>query len=146
MKGAKKMSEQDGALVQLGRVAAGIQRRPGSNSGREERLVFNLCMDAAIQSRATGQEDRQSMIYAIAGELENNLVRKNKMAARKHWDEASLMDACIAVAELFVDKVWIEALKGRVPSQKTRRLFAEIYRMSFLQTHREKINSQREEA
>ena len=146
MKGAKEMSEKDGALVQLGRVAAGIQRRPGSNSGREERLVFNLCMDAAIQSRATGQEDRQSMIYAIAGELENNLVRKNKMAARKHWNEASLMDGCIAAAELFVDKVWIGALKGRVPSQKTRRLFAEIYRMSFLQTHRENINTQEEES
>ena len=146
VKGEIPMKEQDGALVQLGRCAAGIQMRPASNSGREERLVFNLCMDAAVQSRASGQVDRQSLVYAIAGELENNLVRKGKAAAKKRRQEVPLMDACIAAAELFVDKVWFDALKGRVPSHKTRRLFAEIYRMSFLQTHRENVKNNTEES
>lgn len=146
VKGDRVMNEQDGALVQLGQSAAGIQMRPGSNSGREERLVFNLCMDAAVQSKASGQEDRQSLIFAVAGELENNLVRKAKAAAKKHREEVPLMDACMATAELFVDKVWFGALKGRVPSHKTRRLFAEIYRMSFLHTHRENAKNHTEES
>jgi hypothetical protein len=146
VKGVNNMTEQDGALVQLGRVAAGIQRWPASGSGREERLVFNLCMDAAVQSRAAGQTDRQSVIYAVAGELQNNLVRKDKMAAGKHRDSVPLMEACISTAELFVDRIWFGALKGRVPSHKTRRLFAEIYRMSFLQTHRKNAGNQKENA
>lgn len=145
MKGENTMSKQEGALVELGRKAAMIQKRPGTGSGSEERLVFNLCMDAAIDLRAAGQDDRRSLICGIAGELEENLTRKGKAAARKHRGDISMQDGCMAAAEFFVDSVWLGALDGKVPSHKTRRLFSEIYRMSFLYTFKERAEAEKAE-
>ena len=85
---SNQMSESDGALVRLGRAAARIQRRPGGQaSTNEEMLVFNICLNSALELRARGQADEASLIHGIAGELETNLVRKEKGAARKHRDE-----------------------------------------------------------
>jgi hypothetical protein len=138
----KIMSEQDGALVRLGQAAAGIQQKPlATASASEELLVFNLCFAAANETRRNRQEDPTSLIYAVAGELETNLVRKEKAAARKWRGDKGLMEGCLNLAELFVNQVWFGVLGGRAPSQKSRRILSSIYRMAFLQTHRQRAET-----
>lgn len=130
------MNEQDGALVQLGKAAARIQRRPPSQAAiNEEMLVFKLCLDSAERARTCHQTDRASLINGIASELEI-ILRKGKAAARDHRDNKTLQEGCMEIATLFVEKVWNEILKGRSPTQSTRRILGSIYRMSFLHASR----------
>ena len=139
-----KMSNEEGALIRLGQAAAKIQAGVSRTaSASEELLVFSLCMEAANAARAAGQTDEQSVIYAVAGELETNLVRKGKAAARKYRDDKPLLDACMAVAELFVHDVWQGVLKHRPPSQSNRRILGSIYRMAFLQTIRNRPENEK---
>lgn len=131
------MSTEDGALVRLGRMAAGIQAGVSRTaSANEELLVLHICMDAAYAARSLAQDDEQSLIYAVAGELETNLVRRGKAAARKYRNDQSLPDACLELAEFFVREIWNGILKRRPPSQNNRRVLSSIYRMAFLQTVR----------
>jgi len=146
MEEKEPMNEQDGALVKLGGAAAGIQRNPGgAASANEELMVFKICLDAANEARRIGQEDAASLIHAIAGELETNLVRKDKAAARIHREKKSLVDGCFAVAELFVNDVWFGVLGGKSPTQKSRRILSSIYRMAFLKTHHDRAQEKRNE-
>lgn len=132
------MSKSDGALVRLGQAAARIQRRPlGQASTNEEMLVFNLCLQSALELRAQGQTDEASLIHGIAGELEMNLGRKDKVAASHHRKKQPLIDACMDFARQFVTEVWFGVLNGRPPAQKTRRLLGSVYRMAFLQSFRD---------
>lgn len=133
----QQMTTADGALVRLGQAASQIQRRPlGQVSTNEEMLVFNLCLDTAMGLRATGQTDNASFIHGIAGELETNLGRKDKMSASKFRDGQSLEIACMNFASQFVREVWIGVLHGKPPAQKARRLLGSVYRMAFLQGFR----------
>lgn len=128
------MSTEDGVLVRLGESAATIQRKPfGQASTNEEMLVFNFCLDFAIGARSVGQTDAASLINGIASELEINLVRKQKAAARQHRDDKTLREGCLAVARQFVEQTWFGVLRGRAPTQRARRILGSIYRMAFLQ-------------
>jgi hypothetical protein len=134
-----KMSDTEGPLVALGRAAARIQRRPFKGaSANEEVLSFNIGLEAAIEAWRLGQRDRESLTMAIAGELDTNLTRKDKGAARIHRDGQSFQDGCVTFARQFVDDVWLGVLNGRPPSQANRRILASIYRMSFLTAPRAK--------
>lgn len=131
----QQMTISDGALVRLGQAASRIQRRPqGLASTNEEMLVFNLCMDTAMGLRAAGQADNASLIHGIAGELETNLGRKDKMSASKFRDGQSLEIACMNFASQFVHEVWLDVLQAKPPAQKARRLLGSVYRMAFLQS------------
>lgn len=143
----KNMSEADGALVQLGQIAAGIQKYVGTgDSTSEQMLVFKLCVNAVNEARLAGQIDEQSLIYAIAGELEQNLIRKGKAAAKEHRADKSLTDGCLDVAGLFVRDVWRNAMNSHAPSQKRRRILGSIYRMAFLQAHKARVSQKKAEA
>ncbi|MEN8220067.1 MAG: hypothetical protein ABFS56_27705 [Pseudomonadota bacterium] len=137
--GDKVMTNEEGSLVKLGQIAAGIQKSIGAGaSASEQLLVFKLCLDAVNDARKVGEVDKQSLIYAVAGELEHNLIRKGKAAASKHRGGKSLSDACLEVANLFVNDVWFGVLKAHAPSQRNRRILGSIYRMAFLHAPRNK--------
>lgn len=137
----KMMTEQDGALVKLGKAATSIQKRGiGHSSANKELLVFKICFDTANAAiKELKQLEKKSLIYAIAGELETNLVRKNEAAANKHREGETLINSCIYVARLFVEDVWIGILKGKSPGQKTKRILSSIYRISFIKHSQKKI-------
>lgn len=145
MKGNKPMSEKDGALVRLGEAAAGIQKNPGRSSAGDELLVFKLCLDTVNQARRDGQNDPKSLIYGVAGELETNLTRRQKAAARANRDNKSLAEGCLHTAELFVDDVWNGVMNGKTPSQKSRRVLSSIYRVAFLKAHKEIAQAKKKE-
>ena len=131
------MSDQDGALVRLGEAAMQIQRIPlGQSSTSEEMLVFNLCLDSAIQLKTLNINDETSLIAGIAGELETNLVRKKKACHNKYRHGIPLQKGCMDYATQFVTDVWQGVLGGKPPAQKSRRLLGSIYRMAFLQACR----------
>ncbi|EIJ32869.1 hypothetical protein [Thiothrix nivea] len=141
-----EMSEQDGALVRLGRAATVIQYMPTKHSHSEELLVFNLCMETAASSLSlkNPQSDRSSLINGIAGFLAVNLDRKDKRGFGLNRDDL-LEEACLKFAEQFVDEVWFSVLGGKPPAQKEKRLLAAIYRMAFIQTHREAAKQRKAE-
>lgn len=138
----RTMSTEEGALVRLGKLAAGIQSSRVS-SANDELLVFKFCMETATAARAAGQVDEQSLIYAVAGELETNLIRKGKAAASKYREGQSLKDGCLELATFFVREIWNGVLKRRPPSQTNRRVFGSIYRMAFLQAVRNRPDDEK---
>ena len=139
------MSDTEAPLVELGRAAARIQQRPrGGASANEELLSFNLSLETAIDAWRLKQRDPESLTMAIAGELETNLARKQKIAAAKNRDGETLQEAFIAFARRFVDDVWFGVLEGRPPAQANRRVLSSIYRMSFLTAPRAKSDVESE--
>lgn len=141
------MSTQDAALVRFGESAAKIQRRPIKPAHNEEMLVFNLCLEFALDARSLGLTDETSLINGIASTLEVNLTRKDKAAARQHRDDIPLRAGCLDVAEQFVREVWLGVLNGRPPTQRARRILGSIYRMAFLQAAQlnKKLNEESED-
>jgi hypothetical protein len=136
------MSETEAPLVALGRAAARIQQRPRWDaSANEELLTFNLSLETAINVWKLGQRDAETLIMAIAGELETNLTRKHKIAAAANREGEKLQEAFLAFARRFVDDVWFGVLSGRPPAQANRRVLASIYRMSFLTAPRPKADA-----
>ena len=137
LEGEKSMSEQDGALVKLGKAAAGIQKNPGGRASKsDELLVFKICLDAVTAAIKNNQTDMTSLVYAVAGELETNLVRREKAGKRENRDNKRLMEGCEDVAEIFVNDVWKNAFGNKYPSQKSRRVLSSIYRIAFLKAHK----------
>ncbi|MBF0411223.1 MAG: hypothetical protein HQK70_00755 [Desulfamplus sp.] len=137
------MKQEDNALVRLGKVATSIQKRPfGQTSASEELLVFKICFDTVTSARKYGQMDEESLIYAIAGELETNLVRKDKAASRNNRDGKNLIDGCLEVAQLFVKDIWTGLLNGQTPGQKNKRILSSIYRISFIKNHQKNSQTQ----
>jgi hypothetical protein len=135
------MSDTEGPLVALGRAAARIQKRPRyspDTSANEEMMSFKISLETAIQAWWGKQHDRESLVMAISGELETNLVRKKKYAKRCYREGQSLREGCIDFARQFIDDVWFKVLNGRPPSQANRRILTSIYRMSFLTAPRAK--------
>ncbi|MBK1649039.1 hypothetical protein [Rhabdochromatium marinum] len=139
------MSKTEAPLVALGRAAARIQQRPRWDaSANEELLAFNISLETAIAVWKLGQRDAESLAMAIAGELDTNLVRKQKAAAKNHRDDVNFTTECLAFAERFVDDVWFGVLNGRPPAQVNRKTLASIYRMSFLTAPRPKAEADQE--
>jgi hypothetical protein len=143
LEGKRSMTTEDGALVRLGRAAAGIQRPSGAGASvNEEMLVFKLCLDAVNAARKAQQEDKTSLIFAVADQLEINLVRRDKAASKERRQGKSLRDGCLDVAEDFVNDVWLGVLRGRPPTQSMRRILGSIYRMAFLQAQRRRMTTE----
>jgi len=139
------MSDTEAPLVELGRAAARIQRRPGYDaSANEELLCFNLSLETAIGAWRLHQRDAESLTMAIAGELDTNLARKQKIARAELREGEGLRDAYVSFARCFVDDVWFGVLDGRPPAQASRRVLASIYRMSFLMAPRPKSDAKPE--
>ncbi len=136
------MSDTEAPLVKLGRAAARIQQRPRPGaSTNEEMLTFNLSLETAIDAWRIGQRDPESLAMAVAGELETNLMRKKKVAAKENRDGKKPQQECISFAHRFVVDVWFGVLQGRPPAQTSRRILGSIYRIAFLTTPRQKVET-----
>jgi len=140
------MNEDDGALVKFGTAAAGIQQNPGGRASTSDQLlVFKLCLEAVTIAQKQHQIDTKSLIYAVAGELELNLVRRDKAAKKANRNGKILMEGCESVAAIFVNEVWTSAFGNKFPSQKSRRVLSSIYRIAFLKAHKDITERQQQE-
>ncbi len=134
-----KMSDRDKAFIRFAEAASSIQKGFGEGASHEVQLtVFDITFEAVEHALKYGQTDRQSLIYAIAGKLEENLPRKTKTGpAAAEWREGKkLLRGCIEAAERFTDEVWFGALKGHIPPQSAMSTLKGIYRVALLETYR----------
>jgi len=129
-----QMTISDKAFVELGKAATDIQKYVGAkDSNREQLKVFSICLDTmtALRKAPVAQDAPESLIYAVAGELENGLKDKAKYDKSK----PKQFEACLKFAKQFVDEVWLKVMKGKMPSHSTLRVFGSIYRMAFVHRH-----------
>jgi hypothetical protein len=136
-------SQAEGALVQLGKRAASLQKYiKVTDANRTQMMVFNICLETVNHLRTVKQMDKASLINGVAGELEYKLSKEFSQAndALKEW----FRKECVEVATLFIEEVWLGALKGHAPSQRTRRVLGSVYRMTLLQTFKEKAAAKAE--
>ncbi|MDM8524304.1 hypothetical protein QUF80_13120 [Desulfococcaceae bacterium HSG8] len=137
-----KMTEQDGVFVRFAQKASTIQRSFFESVSRRKQLtVFNLAFQELVNTTRGKQSDRKSVICAIAGAFEENLRRRDLYAADKWREGKSLFEGCMDVAEFFVDEVWFEALKGRIPPQSVKKTLSSIYRIALLEIYRPRYES-----
>ncbi|OAD21591.1 hypothetical protein THIOM_002635, partial [Candidatus Thiomargarita nelsonii] len=128
------MTPSDKAFVELGKAATSIQKYVGANASTSKQMkVFNICLETVNVARQppVPQDAPESLIYAVAGELENGLKDQAK------YDKAKTkqFEACLKFAEQFVNEVWLKVMKGKMLSHSSLRVFGSIYRMAFLQTY-----------
>lgn len=129
----ENMTKRQGAIIRLGEMAADIQKAPGARaSANEEQMTLRTAMEAATEAWRLGQCDRESVVHAVAGELEETLVRRNLAAAREHRGGRSLREACLAFAETFADEFWFGVCGGRPVAQRAYRGIRAIYRSAYL--------------
>jgi hypothetical protein len=137
------MSKSDKAFVELGKAATSIQKYVGANASNSEQMkVFSICLETMDIARKASvpQDAPESLICAVAGELENGLKDKAK------YDKAKTkqFEACLKFAELFVNEVWLKVMKGKMVSHSSLRVFGSIYRMAFLQTYAQQFQEKNE--
>lgn len=125
------INEQDQPLVQFGKLAAEIQSYPRSNS--KEMMVFQLSLEAAQEAKRAKLEGKKTLVYAVAGNLETNLIRRGDATRKRSGEDLPLQERCLKVAEYFVDQIWLQILEGRAPAQRMKRILGAVFRMAFLQ-------------
>jgi hypothetical protein len=127
------MTASDQAFVKLGKAATDLQKYVGAGDSTSEQMkTFSICLETVSVARKASvpQDARDSLVYAVAGELENGLKKQAKYDNKKMQFEA-----CLKFAEQFVDDVWINVMKGKMVSHSTLRVFSSIYRMAFVDAH-----------
>ncbi|MEK8015497.1 MAG: hypothetical protein VSS75_001430, partial [Candidatus Parabeggiatoa sp.] len=92
-----KMTKSDNALVELGKAAIKIQQSVRFDASTNEQMkVFNICLETmnALRKVPIPQDTPESLIYAIAGELEKGLKAK-----AKYDNHEKQFEACLQFAE-----------------------------------------------
>ena len=130
------VTQEDGVMVKLGKLAATIQAFPKKGfqaSKSEQTMVFDVCFEVLAEAFKLPQPqiDSSSLINGIAERLETMLARRDLVAASKHRS-SSFQEACVEVATLFVEDFWIGVMNKRFPSQDNLRFLKSVYRMSFM--------------
>lgn len=140
-----RMTEKQKALIQLGKAAARIQRGVTAiASTNEQLLVYRICFETLETCLKDHLADGENLIHAITGELEHNLVRKNKAKAKSGAEDKALLYRCQEVAQVFVNAYWINHLDRKLPNQSVKRIHQSIYRMAFLSATHPKENANKE--
>ena len=133
-------------LVRLAWFASRIQKRRSTrDSTNKQLLCWKTALDFYPGAERSTSKDRSALILGLAGTLEEELVRKNDAAAKKHRDDLPLGEACILFASHFTDEVWTQVFRSKEPTLKEQRRAAAIYRFALLETYRERGISESED-
>lgn len=131
-----KMSNSESNIILLAQKAAELQKAFNSQSSkREQQLVLQLCLDTAKGCCASGILDRDSLIRAIEGTLENKVLSP-RYGGAKEWRDKDALSCCEDIARFFVDSIWLDQLGGKPPARRVKGYMREIYRMELLHTYR----------
>lgn len=140
------MSQNDNVIIDFARAMATIQeapRRDASNSIKTlgMRVALEAVEDSVNEVHQTG---RESLIAGIAGKLQTEFERAGRVQwiGKSHGNPFPVRKAMEA-AEIFVDKVWMEAFSGKAPASKARRIAMAIYQVAFENEHRLKFEARK---
>ena len=138
-------------LIRLAWLATRIQKRVGLGaSANKQLLCWKTALDFHRGAERSTTSDRTALILGLAGTLEEELVRKNDAAAKKHRDDElrrdsekgregeALGEACITFAEHFSDNVWANVFNSKEPTSQEQRRAAAIYRFALIEAYRER--------
>ncbi|MDD1826218.1 hypothetical protein LRP52_28995 [Photobacterium sp. ZSDE20] len=134
LRGTNVMSKQESSIILLAQKAAGLQRAFGTGASRgKQQLIFRLILDEIRQSVRNKKTSDHELRNAIAGKLETKFKGSDMyLGAAKHRRDLSTFDACVEIADFFINEIWHQLLNARMPSQKLISQLMEIYRVEML--------------
>ena len=110
-----------------------VQAAPQSNDSNAVRgLGLRIALEAAEGCVRTGLTGAEDMTAAIAGKLEEEFERSQRLKHRGDFRQAPFpRRAAYEAAEVFVTRIWPEVFRSRVPASKDRRIVMAIYQIVF---------------
>ena len=137
----QSMSESEKTVLLFAAKAATLQKRFNvQSSRREQQLVLWLCLDTAKSCLVDGINDRDSIVRAIEGVLENKVL-SDRYGGSKGYRTDSALATCEDIALFFVDRIWLKLLGGKPPSRRFNKTMTEMYRMEMLHIYQSRSDS-----
>ena len=122
----------DSAVIDFARAMTRIQIAPKREaSNREAEFGLRIAIAAIEGAHRATQTSRESLLFAVAGEMQIEFQRGRVAWRGKDKGQAFPSRAALAAAEVFVDKLWNGAFRGVSPAAKARRTAFAIYRVAF---------------
>lgn len=138
---AMSQDKNDNAIVAFARAMSRYQKRNlSTDSVGVKEAGIRGALEALEGAIRIGQTHRESLIAAVVASIEENFRRaSNKAYAGEASREGlSLSEALHEAARVFVDEVWIKALRRKDPTAENRRIMTGIYRVAFDIAHDDK--------
>ena len=86
----------------------------------------------------------QSLKNAIAGNIEKKLSGTSYICSSEYRNKQPLLNACIDIADHFVDAIWLPIFNGRMPNHNFKSQVAEIYRVEMLSIYQNRRNEKQD--
>lgn len=128
------MNQNDNVLIDFARAMTRVQAAPARDASNAERMLGLKVALAAVEgcAGAIHQTGTETLIAAIAGELENEFMRSSRLTWRGKDKELPFpRRAAHEAAIVFVEHVWPIAFRGRPPASKARRIAMAVYQVAF---------------
>ena len=139
----QSMSKSEKTLLLFAEKAATLQKAFNlESSRREQQLVLRLCLDSAKGCLVDSIEDRDSLVRAIEGTLENKVLSE-RYGGSKDYRNTDALSSCEDIALFFVDHIWFGQLQGKPPSRRLNKTMTDIYRMEMLHIYKNRCNSRK---
>ncbi len=126
-------NDNNDAVQAFARAMCRVQAAPEGNVSNAVRgLGLRIALEAAEACVKTGLTGPETMTAAIAGKLEEEFERSQRLKHRGEYRNDSFpRRAAYAAAEVFVNRVWSEVFRSRFPSSRERRIVMAIYQIVF---------------
>lgn len=128
-----RMEKDNDAVRAFARAMCRVQAAPLTGDSNAVRgLGLRVALEAAEGCVRTGLTGAEDMTAAIAGKLEEEFERSQRLKHRGDFRNTPFpRRAAYEAAEVFVSRVWPEVFRSRVPASKDRRIVAAIYQIVF---------------
>src|ERR1700712_1912566 len=102
-----------------------------SDGGNVAEIGLRIALDVVEDMERLGQVSDDSLRAAVAGSIEDTLVRRKLFARSEIRDGRPLSEAIGEASDIFVERVWRGAFRRTVPTSRVRRVCLATYRWAF---------------
>ena len=130
----------DDPVIGFARAMSRVQAAPHKGASNAEK-DFGLrgAIEAVTGAHRIDHVSRGSLVAAVAGALAEELARGRVGWPGRANGAPFPEERAREAAELFVDRVWRDAFRGRAPAARARRSAFAIYRFAFTEAPRAKF-------
>ena len=140
-----KMTTQDNAIITLAHLASKVQKGFNSRNSRGEQLLILTTIMESVRTHVRNRMPMdQSLKNAIAGNIEKKLSGTSYICSSEYRNKQPLLNACIDIADHFVDAIWLPIFNGRMPNHNFKSQVAEIYRVEMLSIYQNRRNEKQD--
>ena len=130
----------DDPILAFARAMSRVQAAPRRGaSGAELEFGLRAAVEAVAGAHRIDHGSRESLVAAVAGGLAEELGRGRVGWPGRAKGAPFPEERAREAAELFVDRVWRDAFRGRAPAARARRSAFAIYRFAFTEASRAKF-------